>query len=77
MEGFFGVSAAELRKLSKEDRKRSDAITQDGGTKICAALQKIASLSIKFMNTQEDFYLLGAPRFDSEKAHLVVIHREE
>uniref|UniRef100_A0A7S2PP23 Uncharacterized protein n=1 Tax=Leptocylindrus danicus TaxID=163516 RepID=A0A7S2PP23_9STRA len=77
LEGFFGVTAAELRRLSKEDRKKSDMITQEGGTKICAALQKIASLSITFMHTQEEFSLLGAPRFDGEKAHLVVIDRQE
>jgi len=77
LEGFFGCSAAELRRLSKEDRKKSDAITQEGGTKICDALQKIASLSIAFMYTQEEFSLLGAPRFDGEKAHLVVIDRQE
>ena len=76
LEPYFSLPPGELRQLSKTDKKKSDEITQEGGTKMCNALQKLASMSIKLMLCQEEFYSKGVPRFDDEQAYLLVTDRE-
>ena len=62
--------------MSKVDKKASDKVTQEGGTKMCNTLQKLATMSIKFLLTQEEFFAKGAPRFDDDEAFLLVTDRK-
>ena len=77
LEPYFSVPPGELRRLSKTDREKGNQITQEGGSKMCRALESPGSVSIKLILSAKDFFSKGAPRFDGNEAYLLVTARED
>jgi len=56
MEPFFQVSPGEIRKLTREDRERSNRIVTQSSTAFIHELSSLGRVHIKLMLTADEFF---------------------
>ena len=55
---FFSISASDIRKLLKEDKKKGNKLANEGGTSALANLSKLSKCYLRLTYSCEDFFQL-------------------
>lgn len=79
MRPHFDVSASEMRKVTKEDKKRGNKLANDGGKVVLHDLKKLSTCRLRLICSTEEFFHQDTThdRIDGSNPILELYAREE